>query len=78
MNRLWMEVIEMMLKYEVRCPRCNSKFITLIDADRFYNGWKEIGKKAIYRCDNCNNIFGYYTFDNKQQVIVAEISLNNS
>jgi len=69
----------MMLRYEEVCPRCKSKFITLIDADRFYdNKWKEIGKKAIYRCDNCNNIFGYYIFDNKQQVIAAEISLNNS
>ena len=69
----------MMLKYEEVCPRCSSKFITLIDADKFYNHkWEEIGKKVVYKCDNCGNIFSYYIFSNKQGLIVAEISLNNS
>jgi len=63
----------------MKCPRCNNKFLNIIDADRIYsNNWKEIGKITWYRCVQCNNVFGYYIIDDKGEVKVIEISLNNS
>ena len=73
------EVIEMMLKYEVRCPRCKSLWLKIISADRVYNSdySKELGNYVIYKCDDCNNIFCIAKVGNKT-ASVFEISLNNS
>jgi len=68
----------MMLRYELICPCCKSKFINLIDGDIIFDkNYNERGKITWYRCDNCNNVFGYYVINGKNETKVIEISLNN-
>ena len=68
----------MMLKYEVRCPRCGCRFINMIDGDTIFDkNYNKIGKIVWYKCCDCNNVFGYYIID-KDELKVVEVSLNNS
>ena len=70
----------MFLRYEEKCPRCGCRFINIVDADTIYskNYQKQRGKIVWYKCCDCNNVFGYYIIDDKDELKVVEISLNNS
>jgi len=67
----------MKLKFEkeIKCFRCGSRYLNLIDADKFYDkNWSEIGKKTIYKCSECGLIFGYYYFEVENNVFIFEVS----
>ena len=67
--------MELKLDKEVKCFKCKSMYLNIIDADRFYDkNWNEIGKKVIYKCAECGLIFGYYCFKARDHVFVFEVS----